>query len=431
MEGSRPYRPHVSRETRLLLTAVFLAVAALWVLARIRFPDRPVTPNPVPPLLTQIASGPKFDDLASEISQVQARLESSLFALNLSSPEFAAKRDAPLQPVAALRLRDDLAVTLIRVAPDQSIVAGPNAVTHDSGSGLTLVRMSGEAPVSELVPWSPRRFQQPRYLMASDVSSERVSLRPVFIGSLDPVESPVWPEPIWLVPTHTDLTHGTFVFSSNGELAGLVVRHGAEHAIVPGEVLLAEADRLLKRDHQPAGDIGVRVQSLTPDVASATGARAGVVVAWVDQNGPAAGKLTTADVIEAADGQPMTTPQHWQVRLARLAAGETLTLRVRRASAVQQVQIVAPALVARPATQSLGLTMRRLPGLGAEIVRVQQASAADRAGLRSGDVISFIEGITAPTPAQVRAVFASARDGQPVLLGRMRGDTHDVMTLAR
>ncbi len=408
MDHSPPYRPRISRETRLLLTTAILAVAALWVLARMRFPDEPATPNPVPPLLTQLAPGPKFDDLASGISPVQARVESSLRALNLPSANLVAGRDVPFQRVAALKVRDDLAVTLLPPGTDPGAVPERNAVAHDSASGLTVVRTANEGPVPPPTPWSPRRLQQPRYLLASDVSSQRVSLRPVFVGALDPVASPGWSEPLWLVPGHTDLTPGTFVFSSNGELAGLVVRHGGEPAIVPAGTLLAEADRLLTVTRPPAGDIGVQVQSLTPAPASATGAPAGVVVAWVDGNGAAAGELTTADVIEAVDGQPMTTPQHWDARLARLAAGETLSLRLRRGGEVHEVQLTAPTPAVAPTSRALGLTLRRLPGVGAEIVRVEQSSVAGRAGLASGDVIRVIGGITAPTPAQVRTVFASA-----------------------
>src|SRR3989338_8688688 len=90
MEPSSPYRPRVSRETRLLLTAGVVAVAALWLLARIRFEERPVTPNPVPSVLSQLASRPKYDDLAAEIAELQARLESSLLALDVPSTALGA-----------------------------------------------------------------------------------------------------------------------------------------------------------------------------------------------------------------------------------------------------------------------------------------------------------------------------------------------------
>ena len=44
-----PSRPRVSRETRLLLTIMFLSLVTLSVLARLRFAGDVPTPNPVPP----------------------------------------------------------------------------------------------------------------------------------------------------------------------------------------------------------------------------------------------------------------------------------------------------------------------------------------------------------------------------------------------
>lgn len=431
MEPGRPYRPRVSRETRLLLTTALLAVAALWVLARIRFPDRPTTPNPLPPLLTQLASRPKLDDLASEISQIQARLEPSLVVLNASSAALAAVRRGVSYPVAALRIRDDLAVTLLPSDTNHEALGGQNIVARDSASGLTVVRVPNETPVSPPAHWSPRRLQQPRYLIASNVSRERVSVRPVFVGSLEPVSSPLWPEPVWSVPVGTDLDPGAFVFTNDGELAGLVVMNSGERTIVPGALLVAEADRLLNRPRQPAGAIGVHVQPLTPALVAATGASAGVVVTWVDVNGAAAATLAVGDVIEAVDGLPMSTQQHWDVRLARLVAGESVTLRLRRHGELQEAQLVALPRAAALDIPTLGLTMRRAPEIGAEIVRIDRASVADRAGLQPGDVITLVGDVRAPTPAQVTRAFASAREGQSILVAVTRGDTHHVMILEK
>ncbi len=64
----------LSRETRHLLVAACIALVALWVLARLRFPDTPATANAIPPLLTQLSPRPGFTDLASEVARVQSRL---------------------------------------------------------------------------------------------------------------------------------------------------------------------------------------------------------------------------------------------------------------------------------------------------------------------------------------------------------------------
>lgn len=74
MELTGLRRSRISRDTRLLLITVCVAVAVLWVLARLRFPERPVTANPIPPLLTQLASRAVLEDLPSEVSQLQPRV---------------------------------------------------------------------------------------------------------------------------------------------------------------------------------------------------------------------------------------------------------------------------------------------------------------------------------------------------------------------
>ena len=93
----------------------------------------------------------------------------------------------------------------------------------------------------------------------------------------------------------------------------------------------------------PPAVIGVEVQDLTPPVASVTGATVGVVVAWVDADGPAREQLAAGDVIEAVDGQTLATRQQWDVRVARLSVGETLSLRVRRRGEIRDVALVANA----------------------------------------------------------------------------------------
>lgn len=179
MENSSPYRPRVSREARLLLTVGVMAVAALWLLARIRFPERPLTPNPAPSVLSQLASVPKYDDLAGEISEVQARLRPSLLALGVPS-------DIGYLPTsrrtAAVRLREDLAVTLVPPGSNGERWNDRPIVARDAASGLAVVRVATPSSSSPPVPWTPRQPQQPRYFVASDVSPAGVSLRPVFVG---------------------------------------------------------------------------------------------------------------------------------------------------------------------------------------------------------------------------------------------------------
>jgi hypothetical protein len=412
----------------LLLTAGVMAVAALWLLARIRFPERPVTPNPVPSVLSQLASVPRYDDLAGEIAQLQARLQPSLIALDVPSA-VGSPRTSPR--TAAIRLRDDLAVTLVSPQSSAERWNETPIVARDAASGLAVVRLPIPLSASPLVPWTPRQPQLPRYLVASDVSPEGVSLRPVFVGSLHPIESPLWSEPLWAVPERADLAAGSILFTNNAELAGLVITYRRGLAIVPGGTVLAEAERLLAAPPGAPGAIGIEVQELTPPLASVTAASAGVVVAWVDQAGASSEQLIVGDVIEAVDGRALATRQQWDVRVARLSVGETVGLRVRRGGEIREIALVANALAAPPASRSLGLTLRARAKIGAEVVRVERGAAADRAGLVFGDVITLVADVSAPTPAQVVSAYSSMGQGERVMVAVTRGDAHFVATFER
>jgi hypothetical protein len=382
----------------------------------------------MPAVLSQLSRVPAYDDLAAEVARLQTRVGPYLFTFDMPSGSFGSPESS--HRVGALRLREDLAVALLPAGFGSVAEDDTRVLASDRASGLLVVRPTSDVSESPSNAWMPGRFQGPRYFLAGEVSSQDVLIRPVFVGSLDAIDSPLWSEPIWSVPARTDLTPGSFVFTNSAELVGLVSSNGGGLFVVPGTALLAEADRLLGMPKGPAGALGVDVQGLTAPVASATGSSVGVVVTWVAPGGGAKGQLRAGDVIEAVDGRSLSTRQHWDVRVARLSAGERLTLRVRRAGEVRDVDLVATAVAAPKPSGSLGLTLRGRAGIGAEVLRVARASVADRAGLAVGDVITLVGNVETPTPAQIARSFASLREGQRVLVGVTRGNEHRIVTLA-
>ncbi len=418
MQPARPYRPKVSRETRLLLTAAAIAIAVLWLLARIRFQGLPATPNPIPAVLSQLASPPRFDDLASQLAQIQSRLQPSLLVL-----------DAPPGRSAAIRLRDDFVVAYL--APDAAGGKDATVLAYDSASGLAVASSMTAATAPLPLPWTPRRLAQPRYLFATRVNEGGVSLYPVFVGALTPIATPLWPDQVWTASTASPLVPGTLLFSTDAELVGLVMADVDEPVIVPIVMVLAEAERLLSAPPGAGANVGIEVQALTPAIASITNAKLGVVVTAVDPAGPGADLVNVGDVIESADGVSLPTPQHWRIRLARLSPGATLALRVRRGGELHDITLVATAASRPAASPLLGLRLRAAPRVGAEVVQVDRGSVADRAGLAGGDVITLIAGVHAPTPAQVLRAFNFTNEGQRVLIAVTRGDAHFVTALER
>jgi serine protease Do len=412
----------------MLLLIALISVGVLWILARLRFPDRPATPNPVPPVLTQLGIQSALDDVATTISDVTPRVAASLVVVEVPVPGLQNRQHT----VPALRFGPDVALVLLD-KPTLSLTDGePVAVSiraRDPVSGLTVIAVR-TADVPPLTIWAPRRIESPRYVFGADVSREGTALRPIFLGALYDLTSPIWDPPtIWAVPPMTGLEVGTFLFTTEGALVGLVIEREGRPAIVPGETLMTTAARLMSEGMRPTGRIGVDVQTLSPAVASVTGADIGVIVTWVDPEGPAANQLEVADVIEAIANRALETPEQWHAQVGRLAPGETVLLRVRRNRAVHDVSLMAGPPVTPSTPPELGLITREVRGIGTEVLRVVPGSVAARAGIVSGDIITFMGGIDAPTPALVSKTFARASPDQPVLVSVTRDGARQILVL--
>jgi hypothetical protein len=421
MDPASSARPRVSRETRMLITTIVISIVSLWVLSRIRFPEREAAPAPVPPILAPLIRPPSFADLAAAVAETQAEVIPYLFTLAAGSAGGTREGAA----VQALRIGNQLAVALTAVdALQRDDVAG-----HDRATGLTVIK----APPPEVAPpstWSPRLPEQPRYLFAAHAGPDGLSMRPLFIDGLSSAESPLWPPPVWTLRSQVDAEPGTFVFTSDGLFAGLVIELRGRGAIVPGDAVLREAERVRQAGYKKAGRLDVEVRMLTPSITSAIGEASGVVVAWVDPIGAAAGKLAAGDLVEAVDGALVPTIEHWVARTARLAAGEAAVLHVRRQQDVFDVTVIASESH-HSGAPILGLTMRASRGAGAEILGVARGSVADRAGLKPGDLITSIGAATTPLPAAVTRAFAAVPDGGAILVAITRGDRHDIVALTK
>ena len=421
---SGSYRPRLSRETRRLLLTALVAMLMLWVLARVRFPERPAAPNPVPPILDQLTGPPTFAELAARVGELRGQLADSLVSLVFDDGQ--AGYGGSVRRAVALRIRDDLAITVARGAG----TSPHGVVAEDRGSGLRLVETAVKTRPQLPIFWSPRDLQQPRYLLAASASPEGISLQPTFVGSLAPIETPQWAGPVWALPMDAVAAPGALLFTEQGELVGIVAQSDAGPAIVPARLLLASAERLLEAPPKAAAEIGVDVDTLTPRLASAAGAQTGVVVAWVDPAGIAASLLRIGDVIEAIDDVAITNTEQWRVRAARVGVGETLTLRVTRRGTQQIVQLPVRA-PSRENAAFLGLGMTRVAREGTEVTRVVRGSAAEQAGIAAGDLITAIGDIMAPTPAQIASAFEALDSGDLLVVAVSRDGAHRVMALQR
>jgi len=380
-------QPVISRETRLLLITIVVSVGALWLLARLRFQDRPVTAAPVVPVLAQLRPQSSYDDLARSLSNLRPGVSAAIAAAEDGRP--------------ALRIGGEVGVGL-------------------ADSGFDLVRVPA-ADVPSVMAWTPRIFDYPRYLVAADLVDGNLSLRPVFVGSLVPVESPVWQGSIWRLPPGLTLAPGTFVFTTEGMFAGVAVEHAGAPSIVPGALVLGAAERLANQIPHVPGQLGLTVQS-TP---------LGLAIAWVDPAGPAANELSATDLIETVNGRAVASADDWRARVRNIASGDEVKLQVRSEGARREVAIVAAAVVEPPDDPSLGLRMRTVARAGVEVLGVEPRSRADRAGIRAGDLITVFGPARTPTAAEVTHAFDTLPPGERILVAMTRGDGHHVVVVEK
>jgi len=422
MERTHPYRPTVSRETRRLFSAGAAAVAVLWLLARVNVGDQPSLPGPVPAVLSQLTTPHSFDGLARDVAALQSSVGPSITAITFPDGTSQTVR------VPALRVRDDLAVLWRPSAGNVSTPQDASPVARDSASGLTVVRLA-QAGSAAVDSWAPPVPGEPQYLVSANIAGRGLALHPVFIAALEPVENPRWHAPVWAVPGPAALTPGTFLFSTSGRFAGLVVRDPTGVRIVPAATLLSDVERLLREagDARP-GTLGIEVQPLTPAIAAVSGATAGAVIAWADPQAGASTQVHPGDVIEAVGDRPIRSTDDWQVHADRLHAGDAVQLRLRTPTGPQVISLVAAGTAApAPPSTSLGLSLRRHQA-GSQIVRVDTGSVAARAGLTAGDVITRVGTVNGPTPAQVTRTLLM-RGASGVLTAITRGSAHLVLAV--
>lgn len=439
--GPTPVVRSSSRETRLLLVTLAVSAILLLVLARFRFPeDRQLPPVAAPAgqALERLAARATYDELATLVGRVDRRVAPSVLVFEVG-PRFGSGADpepAPPRHAVGLRVRDDMA--LVALAPGESarMLDDPAALeaeplARDEMRGLTVVRVPrSPAPTLAIVDIRGQNTA-PAYLVAIEAGRAGPAARPFFLGRTDPIIDPRWNQPLTALGGPQAAQPGSFLFTLNGEFAGLVVAAGGLPALAPAAALLAAADELAAGRGRAAGDLGLELQPLTPPLARATGAARGVVVSSVDPSGPAA-DLEPGDVIETIDQRPVTSLHQAELLVWSLTPGSTVTLRVRRGA-----EVIEPAVPvrARPSTEppaaALGLTVRVRRGVGLEVQAVETGSAGDRAGLRPGDVIVAVNRAATATPAALTRAWTDAPPGSALLVAFVRGSKGRVTALEK
>jgi serine protease Do len=246
---------------------------------------------------------------------------------------------------------------------------------------------------------------------------------------------------------------GGALVTTSGELVGInsqiMSPSGGSIGIgfaIPSNMVRNVMTQLVSTGHVRRGMLGVTVQGVTSDLAKSLGLPSvqGALVDSVTPGGPAShAGVEQGDVILSVNGHPINDSNALRNQVSSMAPGSTLTLNVFRhgsekplTASLSQMPDATAAKSGSPAEHTdLGMSLQSLtPALadslnvpkgttGVAVTDVDAASAAARAGIRSGDVLSAVDGHRVQTPEQVRQALAGHRS-RPALVAVMRGAQH-------
>jgi serine protease Do len=253
---------------------------------------------------------------------------------------------------------------------------------------------------------------------------------------------------------------GGALVNVSGELIGINTaivsgRSGGNQGVgfaIPVNMARNVMDQILKHGKVTRGYLGVVPQPVTPEIAKMFGMSKprGTLLGDVEQGTPAAkAGLERGDVIVELNGEPVTDTVQFRVKIAMTPPGTKVRLKVLRGSAEKEVDVVLGELPTQaaerrpeqeqPSAALQGLSVDNITpriarqlnlpaGMqGVVITDVEQGSAAEEAGLGSGDVVLEVNRRPVHNVNEFSRAVSQLGKQSVLLLVYSRGSTHYVV----
>ena len=203
---------------------------------------------------------------------------------------------------------------------------------------------------------------------------------------------------------------------------------------IPINMARAVMQQLIRHGEVRRGLLGVQIQNITPDIASALGidTRAGAIVAKVEP-GSAAKKagIKVGDVIIAVDGKPIRGAADLRNKIGLARVGDPVKLTMLRGK--KKLSVTAVLSPRKRAKLNVGDVDSRLAGAvfgpiegagsgrgqGVAVLECPRGSPAWLAGLRKGDIVTSVDRRPVRSPEDLRTAVRANRG--VLLLRVLRG----------
>ena len=237
-----------SRDTRLLVLVIGIALAVLFVLARYRFPEASERPAAPPTgLLDRLAPREAYDDLATAVQTTMQRAAPGIVQLEIAAADLgkpAKPRQPPAPPVPnrlvpAVRISTDLALATVP-AGYEVVPGGPGQIAvraADPAREMVIAyvrsRDSGDRP-----PAPATDFSGYRYVAVIEAAAGGPSASPMFIGRVDFQVDERWGGDLLIPGGSAALPLGALIYTLDSRFLGMVIGYpDGSRRIVPAEVL--------------------------------------------------------------------------------------------------------------------------------------------------------------------------------------------------
>jgi serine protease Do len=229
----------------------------------------------------------------------------------------------------------------------------------------------------------------------------------------------------------------TFILSQSGGSEGIGFA-------IPSNIVKSVYEQIKKDGHVHRGEIGVTVQSITPELAAGLGLKQdwGVILSDVNPDGPgAAGGLQPADIVMSLDGKPMENARQFEVDLYRIPLNQKVDIEVLRgdekihanvkvaereddpfrfldlvkpeANQIPKLGIVGIA-ISKDLAQALPETRKPYGVIVA--ARSGQSEYSGQGGLKLGDVIYSVNTVPMATLDALRKALDNLKSTDPLVL---------------